>query len=323
MNSESFFYLFVVDLSYNQPRFSPCATWKPDAITFTNSSLTGRDPYGIFIDRQDMIYVADKDNDRAYVWPNGSSIPTRNLSSQLLNPLAIFVTLNGDIYVDSGKQYGRVNKWSPNNMNPTQPMYVPINGSCWGLFVDIQGSIYCSILNFHKVIKRLYKDSANVTSVVAGNEAAGLAPNMLHNPRGIFVDVQLNLYVADSCNHRIQLFPFGQSNGTTVVGNEAIGTISLAYPTGIILDANGYLFISDTNHHRIVGQGSNGFRCIVGCLGSSGNRSDQLSTPLGLAFDSYGNLFVADAYNNRIQKFLLAKNNCGKNNIIFTTIRLS
>lgn len=198
---------------------------------------------------------------------------------------------------------------------------MPINESCWGLFVDIQGSIYCSALNFHQVIKRLYKHTPNVTSAVAGNGTGGSASSMLHDPRGIFVDIELNLYVADSANHRIQLFPFGQSNGTTVAGIGTNETIALSYPTGIILDANGYLFISDTNNHRILGQGFYGFRCIVGCLGSNGSRSDQLYSPWGLAFDSHGNLFVADAYNNRIQKFLLVKNNCGKNDLIFTTIR--
>lgn len=322
MNKKSVFFFFDVVTSYNKPRFSPCATWKPDAITFTNSSVVGRDPYGIFIDRQNRIYINDKDNNRAYVWPNETSIPARNLTTNLMNPFAIFVTSNGDIYVDSGKQHGQVNKWSPNDTNPTNSMSVPTNGACWGLFVDIFDNIYCSAPNFHQVIRRLYNNTPNTTSTVAGTGNPGSASNMLHDPRGIFVDTELKLYVADSANNRIQLFLLGQSNATTLVGNGAPDTITLSCPTGIILDADGYLFISDTNNHRIVGQGPYGFRCIVGCLGTHGNRSDQLFSPWGLAFDSSGNLFVADAYNNRIQKFQLAKNDCGKNDVIFTIMRI-
>jgi hypothetical protein len=44
----------------------------------------------------------------------------------------------------------------------------------------------------------------------------------------------------------------------------------------------------------------------------NGSAANQLSMPRHLSFDSYGNIFVVDGYNNRIQKFLLATNSCGK-----------
>jgi hypothetical protein len=116
--------------------------------------------------------------------------------------------------------------------------------------------------------------------------------------------------VADYGNNRIQQFPSGQLNGTTV----NTGTISLYHPTSVILDGNGYFFIVDNANHRIIGSGPNGFQCIAACSGSYGSSSSQLYNPLGLSFDSYGNIFVADQYNNRIQKFLLVSNSCSKYN---------
>ena len=106
-------------------------------------------------------------------------------------------------------------------------------------------------------------------------------------------------------NNRIQLFQSGQLNATTVAGNTSSTiTISLNCPTGIVLDADKHLFIVDNSNHRIVGSGPNGFRCLVGCNGTGGSASDQLSYPMSLSFDSYGNIFVTDTGNNRIQKFV-------------------
>ena len=133
-----------------------------------------------------------------------------------------------------------------------------------------------------------------------------------HSPNGIFVDFNFTLYVADSNNNRIQRFGAGQMNAATVAGNGAPGTITLNYPTDIILDDDGYLFIVDRYNHRIVGSGPDGFRCVAGCSGISGSASNQLYYPQGMAFDSYGNIWVTDTNNRRIQKFILKANSCGK-----------
>ena len=163
----------------------------------------------------------------------------------------------------------------------------------------------------HQVISKALDNRLNVWNVVAGTSAAGSTSVMLNSPRGIAVDTNLNLYVADCSNHRIQKYSYRQLNGTTVVGATVAGTISLNCPSEIILDADGYLFITDTHNHRIIGSGPNGFRCIAACSGV-GSTSTALYFPAKFSFDSYGNLFIADWGNSRIQKFLLLSNSCGK-----------
>jgi hypothetical protein len=153
-------------------------------------------------------------------------------------------------------------------------------------------------------------------TIAAGSGAWGSAPNQLWVPRGIFVDVNFDLYVADAANNRIQLFQSGELNGTTIAGNNSLNpTIALKHPNGIVLDAQKYLFIVDSHEHRIVGSGPNGFRCLVGCQGW-GSQSNQLSFSWTLSFDSSGNMFVIDQGWNRIQKFFFFENSCGKFKIV-------
>jgi hypothetical protein len=119
--------------------------------------------------------------------------------------------------------------------------------------------------------------------------------------------------VADYSNSRIQLFRSGQLTGTTIAGSTSLTTtITLNDPTGIVLDADKYLFIVDYGNSRIVGSGPTGFRCLVGCSLSAGSASNQLNNPWSLSFDSYGNMFVTDRGNSRIQKFSLMNNSYGK-----------
>jgi hypothetical protein len=218
------------------------------------------------------------------------------------------VTSKGDIYVDNGYSYGRVDKWPSNASNSVPAMYVP--QPCFSLFVDTRNILYCSLTNFNQIVTKSLNSISNTTTIVAGIGCAGSTSYMLSSPYGIFVDNNSDLYVADYGNNRIQLFGLGQSNGSTVAGNGASNTITLNRPTGVVLDADKYLFIADRSNNRIVGSGPNGFRCIIGCTGG-GSALNQLSSPQSMAFDSYGNIFVADLSNNRIQQFFLATNSCG------------
>ena len=183
---------------------------------------------------------------------------------------------------------------------------------CVGIFVDINNQLYCSQDVRHLVVRKPLNSPVNTLTIVAGTGYAGSSSYMLYYPSGIFVTVTLDLYVADFWNDRIQLFRSGEMNATTVAGNGASGTISLNRPRGVVLDADGYLFIADERNHRVVASGPYGFRCVVGCSGSAGSASNQLNYTFNLSFDRDGNILVSDAGNNRIQKFVLSSNICSK-----------
>jgi hypothetical protein len=298
-------------VSYNQPRFNAFATWNPNAITFSTNSTIGMYPYGIFINTNNTIYVADQLNDQIQIWFNNSINPTQIISGNLSSPYAIFVTINGDIYVNNGiNSTGVVNKWTLNTNTSIVAMYA--GGECFGLFVDINDILYCSISDRHQVVTKSLNSVSDALTIVAGTGCPGSDWNMLDYPIGIFVDTNFDLYVADCGNNRIQLFQYGQFDVRTSAGNGSFfPTITLNCPTGIVLDADNYLFIVDQGNNRIVRSGPNGFRCLVGCSGP-GSGSNALQYPISMAFDSYGNIFVTDPNNNRIQKFILSSTTLSK-----------
>ncbi|CAF1191151.1 unnamed protein product [Adineta steineri] len=306
-----------MSLSFNQPKFCPNVTWNPNATTFANQTTVGSQPYGIFVNTNNSIYVADEQNSRIQVWTNNSINPTSTIYGTLSSPYFLFVTTNGDIYVDNGNNH-RVDKFTGNTNISVSVMNV--NGSCCGLFVDINDTLYCSVRDYQQVIKKWLNDNTSTSIIAAGTGVASSASNNLNSPREVFVTINFDLYVADCDNDRIQLFHSGQLNGTTVAGNGSTNfTIALYHPTGIVLDADNYLFIVDNHNHRIVGSGPNGFQCLVGCSQVLGSASNQLNYPNTLSFDSYGNMYVTDTSNNRIQKFALLTNGCDSTTTTTTT----
>jgi hypothetical protein len=298
-------------VSYNQPKFCTAAAWNPNAETHPIDPARHISPYGFFIDSNDTLYIAAWNINLVQIWSNQQGSPPRNLSSGLATPSAVFATANGDIYIDNGFWNHRVDKWTLNATSSVSVMSVP--GVCYGLFVDLNDTLYCSLRDYHQVVKRSLKTLySNTTIAAAGSGIAGASSTQLGSPHGILVDRNFTLYVADYSNHRIQRFWFGDLNGTTVAGAGAPSTVTLNSPTGVVLDADGYLFIVEWGGHRIIGSGPDGFRCVAACSGIAGSTVNRLFHPGTMSFDSHGNIFVADTWNYRVQKFVLATKSCSK-----------
>lgn len=165
----------------------------------------------------------------------------------------------------------------------------------------------------HRVIRKSLNNEFDSMKTIAGIGFRGSTSYMLNSPNGIFVDTNLDLYIADCFNNRIQLFPLNEFNGITAAGNgSSVPTIKLDRPAGVALDRNKYLFIADRGNSRIVASSQYGFRCVAGCSASQGTEAYRLWNPRSVIFDSVGNIFVADEGNCRIQKFILITNSCSK-----------
>ena len=282
-------------LLVNQPKLSPCATWQENASTFADAA-TVQVPHAIFINTNNTVHIASS-LQFVYVWREGDTSPPHSSKPSFAG-------------TDNGASVTKLYQWPVNA--PSSPSVSSTTNICFALFIDDVNRLYCSMSSINIVRRKVLNDTMGTSIAVAGDGTIGNTSDRLNSPIGIFVTANCTLYVADGNNGRIQLFPPEQMNATTVAGVGAPGTVVLAGPIGVVLDAEGYMFILEYYKNRIVGQGPYGFRCIAACSNSSGSAPNQLRGPFGLSFDSHGNIFVVDQDNNRTQKFLLATNSCGK-----------
>jgi hypothetical protein len=302
--------MYILALSFNQPKIESNATWCENGITFVDNNTLGGPARGFFINNDDTIFIAAHQKSQILIWSKGSVAPVRSISVNLHEYPALFVTINSDIYFENGNEKGRIEEWSMTSNKTTSVM--KFSDQCFGLFVDVNNTLYCSLRLKNQVVKISLNKTSVTEITIAGTDLAGAASNQLSWPWGIFVDTDFDLYVADAGNHRIQLFRSGQLNGETVAGKGIPQNLTLNFPTHVVLDADGYLYISDAHNDRIIRSGHGEWQCIIGCSGNRGPASNQLHDAYSLRFDTRGNLYIADEFNNRIQKFTLATNSCGK-----------
>ena len=125
-------------------------------------------PTHIFVDREETIYVSDKENRRVMKWYKGAS---------------------EGIIVAGGQGQG----------NSLNQLYYP-----QGLVVNEVGDIYVADSNNHRIM--CWSLGSKEGRVVVGGNGQGEESNQLNYPYGLSFDVENNLYVADQENNRIQRF---------------------------------------------------------------------------------------------------------------------
>jgi len=133
------------------------------------------------------------------------------------------------------------------------------------------------------------------------------------DPTGLFADSKENVYVADRANHMIKKI---DKDGTvTVIGGNgkrgfADGPGSQAMfnePTGVVVDPEGNVYVSDCFNHRIRKIYSNtGY--VVTLAGSTKGFTEgegtlaKFNSPFQLVLDLNKNLYVTDYENHRIRR---------------------
>jgi DNA-binding beta-propeller fold protein YncE len=129
----------------------------------------------------------------------------------------------------------------------------------------------------------------------------GTAPGEFNRAEGLCVDAQDRLYVADSCNHRIQVF---SSDGKFLraYGKPGSGLGELSYPYDICVDSAGRQYVCEFGNSRI--QVFDASDHPIEIIGGPGLEPGRFNNPWGVALDSEGNLYVADSQNHRVQKLI-------------------
>lgn len=113
-------------------------------------------------------------------------------------------------------------------------------------------------------------------------------------PVGLFMNEAGSLYVTDQTKHRHRVMVFDPSgNLTNMFGLSGIGEGMFLFPTDILVDGSGQIFVADSNNSRIQVFGSNGeFLQVI--------HGTDLSIPRSLILDGDGRLHVLDSLGHSI-----------------------
>jgi sugar lactone lactonase YvrE len=158
------------------------------------------------------------------------------------------------------------------------------------------------------VTEETYQQRTRTVANILAFGTRGNGNGQFYDPKGVTVDKEGNIYVADTLNHRIQKFDKA-GKFLLAFGSKGEGDGQFNEPWGVAVDSQGNIFVADTWNHRIQKFDKDG-RFITkwgnGLVDTRGLPDGQPSVfygPRAIAIDKDDNLYVTDTGNKRIQKF--------------------
>jgi DNA-binding beta-propeller fold protein YncE len=259
-------------------------------------------PRSIAVDRQDNIYVVDMTGRVQKFAPDGKFLLLWQMpQTDLGKPKGMALDADGNVVVIE-PHYQRINHFSTQGKLMTQ----------WGergtnvgqlimprsMALDSHGNMFISE---YTVVDRIQEFSPLGKKLLNVFGHSGTGSGEFDRPEGLGIDAADRLYVADSSNHRIQVFsPDGK--WLRSYGKPGSGLGELSYPYDVRVDREGRQYVCEFGNSRIQVFDPSGRPLEI--IGRAGIAPGEFGNPYGIALDSKGNLYVADSQNHRVQKFL-------------------
>jgi DNA-binding beta-propeller fold protein YncE len=215
-------------------------------------------PTGVAVDGVGNIFVADLGNHRIQKFTGGGTFLTKwgsrgSGDGQFDTPASVAVDSNGNVYVaemlnhrvqkfDSGGTF--ITKWGSEGSGDGQfgaPDAIAVGGNA--VVVAQRESLTTA---FFDRVQKFSLDGAFQTKW----GSRGFREGEFENPDGIAVDGEGHVVVADSGNHRVQVFA-GDGDFLAEIAEDD-GPGAFTFPLGVAADGNGNVFVGDTSGDRIV-----------------------------------------------------------------------
>ena len=169
------------------------------------------------------------------------------------------------------------------------PSDIAFNTSNKSFYVVEYGNHRIQILNF------------DLSTSVLSFGKKGSGKGCFNSPSSIAFDSTGKVYVADTNNHRIQVFT-AEGRFLRMFGRRGQGKGELNSPIGVAINTSDMVYVSENNNHRVSVFTSEGQ--LVTSFGRNGKGPGEFVWPCGLAVDDCGVVYVCDGGNNRVQAFL-------------------
>jgi len=188
----------------------------------TNQSYFLSASYGIARDfNSNILYVADTFNSRVMSYRSGSMLGTTAAGTGVAGSNTTELSIPYDVYYDSPTNslfisnmgMNTVVRWVVGASNwelvagthglggsSSTQLFVPI-----GITLDPMGNLYVADAYNHR-IQFFEAGQSNGLTIAGVNQTSGFNADQLNTPLYVALDSQLNLYVSDTSNHRVQKF---------------------------------------------------------------------------------------------------------------------
>ncbi len=132
----------------------------------------------------------------------------------------------------------------------------------------------------------------------------GDAPNQFSRPQSLALDENGHLWIADSCNHRIQVYDWSENEPRLIKSFGSNGTEpgQFRYPYGIYLGVD-CIYVAEYAGHRIQKLTRDGQ--FLSSWGKAGKKNGELNAPWSIVFDSKGRMYAVESGNHRVQRFVV------------------
>jgi len=159
-------------------------------------------PYGLYVDQNGTLYVANNGNDTVTAYPAGSKSPSSTWSQDLQSPLYPIVDGNGDLFV-SNQGNGTVVEYPSRSTSAHQVLQTP-GRETDGMDFDSQGNLYVAYRTSDR------QHAGGIEEFAPGSTQGKILPMKLIAPQGLVIDHRGNILVVETeTKDRIALFPPG------------------------------------------------------------------------------------------------------------------